>query len=80
MLPPEARDAPRISFPAMEGAPALARWLGLAPRFDVMAALAKGPLCYTKLLGKRRAGSIIQQVAGTLARAIGRRQQKEATG
>ena len=53
MLPPEARDAPRISFPPMEGAPALARWLGLAPRFDVMAAQAKGPVCYTKLLGKR---------------------------
>jgi cytochrome P450 len=37
----------------MEGAPALARWLGLAPRFDVRATLEKGPLCYTKLLGKR---------------------------
>jgi cytochrome P450 len=37
----------------MEGAPALARWFGLAPRFDVMATLAKGPLCYTRLLGKR---------------------------
>ena len=37
----------------MEGAPALARWLGLAPRFDVMATLAKGPLCFTRLLGKR---------------------------
>lgn len=51
MLP--ATDAPRIRFPAMESAPALARWLGLAPRFDVMAALAKGPVCYTRLLGKR---------------------------
>jgi len=48
-----AADAPRIHFPPMEGAPALARWLGLAPRFDVMATLQKGPLCYTKLLGKR---------------------------
>ena len=37
----------------MDGAPALARWLGLAPRFDIMATLDKGPLCYTKLLGKR---------------------------
>jgi cytochrome P450 len=37
----------------MEGAPALARWLGLAPRFDVMATLEKGPLCFAKLLGKR---------------------------
>jgi cytochrome P450 len=37
----------------MEGAPAPARWLGLAPRFDVMATLAKGPLCYSTLLGKR---------------------------
>lgn len=37
----------------MEGAPALARWLGLAPRFDVMATLEKGPLCFTRLLGKR---------------------------
>jgi cytochrome P450 len=37
----------------MEGAPAPARWLGLAPRFDVMATLAHGPLCYTRLLGKR---------------------------
>ena len=46
-------DAPRIDFPPMEGAPALARWLGLAPRFDVMATLAKGPLCWTRLLGKR---------------------------
>lgn len=46
-------DAPRIDFPPMEGAPALARWLGLAPRFDVMATLAKGPLCFTRLLGKR---------------------------
>jgi cytochrome P450 len=46
-------EAPRIDFPPMEGAPALARWFGLAPRFDVMATLAKGPVCYTKLLGKR---------------------------
>ncbi|MFY9316238.1 MAG: cytochrome P450 [Burkholderiales bacterium] len=46
-------DAPRIDFPPMEGAPAPARWLGLAPRFDVMATLEKGPLCYTTLLGKR---------------------------
>jgi cytochrome P450 len=46
-------DAPQIDFPPMEGAPALARWLGLAPRFDVMATLEKGPLCYTTLLGKR---------------------------
>ena len=37
----------------MEGASWLARGLGLAPRFDVMAALEKGPLCYAKLLGKR---------------------------
>jgi len=37
----------------MEGASFLARTLGLAPRFDVMAALAKGPLCYTSVLGKR---------------------------
>jgi cytochrome P450 len=46
-------EAPQITFPPMDGAPALARWLGLAPRFDVMATLEKGPLCYTKLLGKR---------------------------
>lgn len=37
----------------MKSAPALARWLGLAPRFDIMATLEKGPLCYTRLLGKR---------------------------
>jgi cytochrome P450 len=37
----------------MEGAPLVARLFGLAPRFDVMATLAKGPICYTKLLGKR---------------------------
>jgi cytochrome P450 len=37
----------------MESAPAPLRWLGLAPRFDVMATLEKGPLCYTRLLGKR---------------------------
>lgn len=37
----------------MEGASWLARWLGLAPRFDVMATLEKGPLCFTRLLGKR---------------------------
>ena len=37
----------------MEGAPWLARGLGLAPRFDVRATLEKGPLCYTTLLGKR---------------------------
>jgi cytochrome P450 len=37
----------------MESAPALARWLGLAPRFDAMATLAKGPVCQTRLLGKR---------------------------
>jgi len=48
-----AMDAPRIDFPPVEGAPALARWLGLAPRFDVMATLEKGPVCYTRLLGKR---------------------------
>jgi cytochrome P450 len=47
------KKAPRIDFPPAEGAPALARWLGLAPRFDVMAALEKGPLCYAQLLGKR---------------------------
>ena len=49
----KALDAPRIDFPPMEGASFLARGLGLAPRFDVMATLAKGPLCYTRLLGKR---------------------------
>ena len=49
----EGMEAPRIEFAPMEGAPALARWLGLAPRFDVMATLDKGPICYTKLLGKR---------------------------
>jgi len=48
-----SREAPRIDFPPMESAPALARWLGLAPRFDIMATLARGPLCYTTLLGKR---------------------------
>jgi cytochrome P450 len=48
-----AADAPRIEFPPMEGAPFLARALGLAPRFDVMATLEKGPLCYTTVLGKR---------------------------
>ena len=37
----------------MEGASFLMRGLGLAPRFDVMAALEKGPLCYARLLGKR---------------------------
>jgi cytochrome P450 len=37
----------------MDSAPALARWLGLAPRFDVRATLEKGPVCYTRLLGKR---------------------------
>jgi len=37
----------------MEGASWLSRTLGLAPRFDVMATLEKGPLCYTRLLGKR---------------------------
>jgi cytochrome P450 len=47
------QEAPRIDFPPAEDAPALARWLGLAPRFDVMAALEKGPLCYAQLLGKR---------------------------
>jgi cytochrome P450 len=46
-------EAPRIDFPPMEGASLLARGLGLAPRFDVMATLAKGPLCYTTVLGKR---------------------------
>ena len=51
--PERAIEAPRIAFPPMEGAPAPLRWLGLAPRFDVMATLEKGPLCYTRLLGKR---------------------------
>ena len=37
----------------MESAPALARWLGLAPRFDAMATLKMGPVCQTRLLGKR---------------------------
>ena len=46
-------EAPRIKFPPMDSAPALARWLGLAPRFDVRATLDKGPVCYTRLLGKR---------------------------
>ncbi|MEO8142689.1 MAG: cytochrome P450, partial [Betaproteobacteria bacterium] len=46
-------EAPRITFPPMDGAPAFARWFGLAPRFDVMATLEKGPICYTRLLGKR---------------------------
>ncbi|MCX7961432.1 MAG: cytochrome P450 [Burkholderiales bacterium] len=48
-----ALEAPRIEFPPMKEAPALARWLGLAPRFDIMATLERGPLCYTRLLGKR---------------------------
>ena len=47
------QEAPEITFPPMDGAPAFARWFGLAPRFDVMATLAKGPICYTRLLGKR---------------------------
>lgn len=47
------QEAPQITFPPMDGSPAVARWLGLAPRFDVMATLDKGPICYTKLLGKR---------------------------
>jgi cytochrome P450 len=51
--PDLAVDAPRIDFPPMENAPAPLRWLGLAPRFDVMATLDKGPVCYTRLLGKR---------------------------
>src|SRR5258706_2159781 len=46
-------EAPRIEFPQMEGASWLARGLGLAPRFDAMATLKKGPLCWTGLLGKR---------------------------
>ena len=46
-------EAPRIDFPPMESAPAPLRWLGLAPRFDVMATLEKGPLCQTSLLGKK---------------------------
>ena len=37
----------------MEGASVFARWLGLAPRFDIMATLEKGPVCYARLLGKR---------------------------
>lgn len=37
----------------MQGAPAPLRWLGLAPRFDVLATLAQGPLCWTRLLTKR---------------------------
>jgi cytochrome P450 len=49
----DALEAPRIDFPPMEGAPFLARLLGLAPRFDVMATLEKGPVCYTTVLGKR---------------------------
>jgi cytochrome P450 len=48
-----ALEAPRIDFPPMESASFLARGLGLAPRFDVMATLEKGPLCYTTVLGKR---------------------------
>jgi hypothetical protein len=44
-----ALEAPLIVFPPMEGASWPARWLGLAPRFDVMATLEKGP-CYTTLL------------------------------
>jgi len=47
------QEAPRITFPPVEGAPALARWMGIAPRFDVMATLARGPVCYTRVLGKR---------------------------
>jgi cytochrome P450 len=48
-----ALEAPRIDFPPVAGASWLARGLGLAPRFDVMATLEKGPLCYTTVLGKR---------------------------
>ncbi len=48
-----AVEAPRIEFPPMAEAPALARWLGLAPRFDLAATLAAGPVCYTRLAGKR---------------------------
>jgi cytochrome P450 len=46
-------QASRIDFPQMDGAPLLARLFGLAPRFDAMATLKKGPLCWTRLLGKR---------------------------
>jgi len=46
-------EAPYIRFPPMEGASPLARLFGLAPRFDIMATLEKGPVCYTRLLGKR---------------------------
>ncbi|HTP60765.1 MAG TPA: cytochrome P450 [Burkholderiales bacterium] len=53
MLVESLMEAPRIDFPPMEGASLLARSLGLAPRFDVMATLAQGPLCYTTVLGKR---------------------------
>src|SRR6185295_14950862 len=50
---PRVREAPRINFPSMDGASLLARLFGIAPRFDVMATLEKGPVCYTRLLGKR---------------------------
>ena len=46
-------EVPQITFPPVEGASFLARAIGAAPRFDVMAALEKGPVCYTKVLGKR---------------------------
>jgi|CXWL01.1.fsa_nt_gi cytochrome P450 len=47
------QEAPRITFPSVDGASLLARALRAAPRFDVMATLEKGPVCYTKVLGKR---------------------------
>ena len=50
---PEMQEAPEITFPPMDGASPIARWLGTAPRFDIMATLEKGPVCYTKVLGKR---------------------------
>jgi len=37
----------------MDGASPIARWFGTAPRFDIMATLEKGPVCYTRVLGKR---------------------------
>ena len=50
---PSVQEAPQITFPPMDGASALARWFGTAPRFDIMATLKKGPVCYTRVLGKR---------------------------
>ncbi|MBM3569745.1 MAG: cytochrome P450 [Alphaproteobacteria bacterium] len=46
-------EAPEIVFERAHSSNPLVRWFGLLPKFDLMRAVETGPVCWTRLLGKR---------------------------